>query len=118
MRSKLIDINCSCLKLSNDIFKLSWKEKKIYSWGGSPWILDSSMVGALQSIIYVDISPFGIVFVLEDFFGFLVSEPGHQPEGKNAENTLMNPHIIVALYKVTLQLLTGLTNWPCLGDKY
>lgn len=94
------------------------RKKKIYSWGGSPWILDSSMVGALQSIICVDISPFGIVFVLEDFFGFLVSEPGHQPEGKNAENTLMNPHIIVALYKVTLQLLTGLTNWPCLGDKY
>lgn len=46
------------------------------------------MVGAPQSIIYVDISPFGIVFVLEDFFfGFLVSEPGHQNERKKVLRT-------------------------------
>ena len=33
-------------------------------------ILVSSMVGAPHSIIYVDISPFGIVFVLQDFLFF------------------------------------------------
>lgn len=77
--------------------------------GGSPRILRFSSLPQWKlhtALFYIDISPFRVAFVWQDFF--FLSEPGYQPEKTNAENTcytLIDSHEQL-YFVVILQLLT------------